>query len=492
MENQEFSLSQLSDFPELKSPIAFAEYISIGRWKSAPHFELINSKLLQILDGGTNKMIVNLPPRHGKSELISFYFLVWYSFIYPYNNLIFVSYNQGIAKYFGNKVINLIEEKGSKYGVILNKRSKSSKEFVIDKYGGTYSFTGIGGTLTGKGANLIVIDDPIKNNQDAFSKTKRENLWDWYQSTLFTRLEPNSKLLLVMTRWHQDDICGRLLEKMEKQPQSWDLLKLPILAKENDLLNRKSGQLLWEGRFELSEILERKETLGDFWFSALYQQEPNISNGEIFKKQYFRYFEIEFIEEKKYLILNKSSINQRVIKLDDCKIFVTMDLAISTKTKADWTVLLVFAVTKDNDIMILDIIREKVEPIEHINLIQQCYNKYKPILIGIEKVQYQTSLIKEGLKIGLPIMELIPNGEKWVRALPMGARMQSEKVYFLNTAKWLASFEDELMSFPNGNHDDQVDAFSYISQIIDPSRQLFENRISKVRKQKISDINGFG
>ncbi len=492
MENQEFSLSQLSDFPELKSPIAFAEYISNGRWKSAPHFELINSKLLQILDGGTNKMIVNLPPRHGKSELISFYFLVWYSFIYPYNNLIFVSYNQGIAKYFGNKVINLIEEKGSKYGVILNKRSKSSKEFVIDKYGGTYSFTGIGGTLTGKGANLIVIDDPIKNNQDAFSKTKRENLWDWYQSTLFTRLEPNSKLLLVMTRWHQDDICGRLLEKMEKQPQNWDLLKLPILAKENDLLNRKSGQLLWEGRFELSEILERKETLGDFWFSALYQQEPNISNGEIFKKQYFRYFEIEFIEEKKYLILNKTSINQRVIKLDDCKIFVTMDLAISTKTKADWTVLLVFAVTKDNDIMILDIIREKVEPIEHINLIQQCYNKYKPILIGIEKVQYQTSLIKEGLKIGLPIMELIPNGEKWVRALPMGARMQSEKVYFLNTAKWLASFEDELMSFPNGNHDDQVDAFSYISQIIDPSRQLFENRISKVRKQKISDINGFG
>jgi len=492
MENQEFSLSQLSDFPELKSPIVFAEYISNGKWKSAPHFELINSKLLQILDGGTNKMIVNLPPRHGKSELISFYFLVWYSFIYPYNNLIFVSYNQGIAKYFGNKVINLIEEKGSKYGVILNKRSKSGKEFVIDKYGGTYSFTGIGGTLTGKGANLIVIDDPIKNNQDAFSKTKRENLWDWYQSTLFTRLEPNSKLLLVMTRWHQDDICGRLLEKMEKQPQSWDLLKLPILAKENDLLNRKSGQLLWEGRFELSEILERKETLGDFWFSALYQQEPNISNGEIFKKQYFRYFEIEFIEEKKYLILNKSSINQRVIKLDDCKIFVTMDLAISTKTKADWTVLLVFAVTKDNDIMILDIIREKVEPIEHINLIQQCYNKYKPILIGIEKVQYQTSLIKEGLKIGLPIMELIPNGEKWVRALPMGARMQSEKVYFLNTAKWLASFEDELMSFPNGNHDDQVDAFSYISQIIDPSRQLFENRISKVRKQKISDINGFG
>jgi len=492
MENQEFSLSQLSDFPELKSPIVFAEYISNGKWKSAPHFELINSKLLQILDGGTNKMIVNLPPRHGKSELISFYFLVWYSFIYPYNNLIFVSYNQGIAKYFGNKVINLIEEKGSKYGVILNKRSKSGKEFVIDKYGGTYSFTGIGGTLTGKGANLIVIDDPIKNNQDAFSKTKRENLWDWYQSTLFTRLEPNSKLLLVMTRWHQDDICGRLLEKMEKQPQNWDLLKLPILAKENDLLNRKSGQLLWEGRFELSEILERKETLGDFWFSALYQQEPNISNGEIFKKQYFRYFEIEFIEEKKYLILNKSSINQRVIKLDDCKIFVTMDLAISTKTKADWTVLLVFAVTKDNDIMILDIIREKVEPIEHINLIQQCYNKYKPILIGIEKVQYQTSLIKEGLKIGLPIMELIPNGEKWVRALPMGARMQSEKVYFLNTAKWLASFEDELMSFPNGNHDDQVDAFSYISQIIDPSRQLFENRISKVRKQKISDINGFG
>lgn len=294
-----------------------------------------------------------------------------------------------------------------------------------------------------------------------------------------------------MTRWHQDDICGRILEKNNKKLHKWELLKLPILAEENDLLNRKVGELLWKGRFELSEILERKETLGDFWFSALYQQEPKLSNGEIFKKQYFRYYEMEFIEDKKYLILNKSTINQKVIALNDCKIFVTVDLAISTKTKADWTVLLVFGVTKDNDIMVIDVIREKVEPIEHINLIQQCFNKYKPILIGIEKVQYQTSLIKEGLKIGLPIIELIPNGEKWVRALPMAARMQSEKVYFLNDAHWLSSFEDELMSFPTGNHDDQVDAFSYISQIIDPSRQNIENRISKVRKQKVNDLSGF-
>ena len=176
------------DKPELTSPKTFAEFISDGRWKSAPHLDYINDKLIEISNKQINKLIVNMPPRHGKSEFISCYYLLWYAMKYPNHNVIFVSYNSSIATLFGKKLIGLIERHGENYGIHISKRSKSSKEFTlvingefqgenqVNSLGGTYSFTGIGGSLTGKGAQLIIIDDPIKNNTDAFSSNKRNGI----------------------------------------------------------------------------------------------------------------------------------------------------------------------------------------------------------------------------------------------------------------------------------------------------------------------------
>lgn len=530
MSNSSYNLSQSSNYnndnsklsvSELSSPKIFAEFISDGSWKPAPHLDYINDKLLQISNREISKLTVNLPPRHGKSEFISTYYLLWYAMTYPSHNVIFVSYNNSIASFFGKKLIGLIERYGEKYGIKVSKRSKSSKEFTLEiqnqnqkselKIGGTYSFTGIGGSLTGKGAQLIIIDDPIKNNTDAFSSKKRNGIWEWYQSTLFTRLEPNSVIIVVMTRWHKDDICGKLFALSDKflssmrdervihskyfeevesndekplchppsQPQSqpidlplinshkmiWNRVVLPAIAEENDEIGREIGNVLWQERYDINDMLEIKETLGEYWFSAMYQQSPILANGEIFKKEDFRYF----TEINGVFVTNMNLINQEKFSCNHFTYYITVDLAMSKSSKADYTVLLVFAVSPENKIFIVEIFREKVSPTQHLDLVKSYFDKYKPNLIGIEKVQYQTALIEEAMKHGLPIKELIPRGEKWVRALPIAARMKSGSVYFKTNTDWLDEFESELINFPSGDHDDQADALSYITQLIELS-----------------------
>ena len=515
------------DKPELTSPKTFAEFISDGRWKSAPHLDYINDKLIEISNKQINKLIVNMPPRHGKSEFISCYYLLWYAMKYPNHNVIFVSYNSSIATLFGKKLIGLIERHGENYGIHISKRSKSSKEFTlvingefqgenqVNSLGGTYSFTGIGGSLTGKGAQLIIIDDPIKNNTDAFSSNKRNGIWEWYQSTLFTRLEPNSAIIVVMTRWHQDDICGKLFAlsdkflssikdetlihskyfeevngdeslKIKKQTNPnkmiWDKVILPAIAEENDEIGREKGNVLWDERYDINDLLEIKETLGEYWFSAMYQQNPILANGEIFKKEDFRYF----TDINGIFYTNMGLINNEKVHNNNCTYYITIDLAMSTNTKADYTVMLVFAVSPENKIFIIEIFREKVSPTKHLDLIKNYFEKYKPNLIGIEKVQYQTALIEEALQHGLPIEELIPRGEKWIRALPIAARMKSGNIYFKSNADWLDEFESELINFPSGDHDDQADAFSYITQIIELS--VSQGKLSSAgKKNSISE-----
>lgn len=537
--------------PLNKSPIELAEEVSYGRWKNAPHLNYLSEKLLNILNNNSsnfknststnehNKLIINMPPRHGKSEFTSLYFLFWYAVNFPQNNVIFVSYNNSIASFFGKKLINLIESEGKKYGLNINKRSKSAKEFMLEYNqketkeilrGGTFSFTGIGGTLTGKGAQLIVIDDPIKNSFDAFNSNKRNQIWEWYQSTLFTRLEPNSSIIIVMTRWHKDDLCGKILDLAEKfqlqhnekidklnsdmvatikninnnnnnrtydksnnksnydsnndsitnkieenikylnkfselktelNRTQWQLILLPAIAEQNDPLGRVTGQPLWEERFDLSELEEIKNTLGDFWFSAMYQQQPMNEFGAIFDKQYFRYY----IDDGSHFIINHGDAGRQKLNKTFATYYITLDLGISTKSSADYTVLLVFA-ELEGYIFIVDIFRERISPTKHIELIQEYTNIYNPAYVGIESVQYQTSLINEAIIQGIPAKELIPRGKKEIRAIPITMRLKAEKVYFKENASWLADFERELLDFPSGEHDDQVDAFAYITQII--------------------------
>ncbi|MBI5325043.1 MAG: phage terminase large subunit [Ignavibacteriae bacterium] len=419
---------------------------------------------------------MNMPPRHGKSELISKYFPAWYLGCHPNHNVILVSYSSSFAVSWGRKVKSLINEFGENYfGIKINPEETSSASFglvpsypFINAYG-TMNSVGAGGPITGKGADLLIIDDPIKNDEEAHSKTIRDNIWDWFNSTALTRLEPDGIIIIIMTRWHQDDLCGRLLKQMETEKykpnagfDDWTILNLPAISGENDMLGREPGEPLWEKRFPLKKLESIKNSIGSYWFSALYQQNPSPEGSGIFKRTNFRYFSTDGTT----CILKKGEGDQKIISESECRCYATIDLAVSDKETADYTVSIIFKVTKDNDILIYDIIRERFSGVDHPALVEQIFNRWNPLTLGIEGTQYQISLVQMMLRKGYPITSLSSKGDKTTRAMPMATKLENHLVYFRLNASWLLDFEDELIQFPNGTHDDQVDAFAYISEIV--------------------------
>jgi len=444
-------------------PSELAIELSKGKWQPAPHLLFLEDKILATINCPSCNLIVNLPPRHGKSEYISKYFPLWFLNQYPDKRVILVSYQKSISASWSRKIRDLIENNGNLLNIALSKTHKKANSFDLDKYEGGLFATGIGGALTGLGADLIIIDDPVKNDEQANSLTYRDKTWDWFNSTALTRLEPGGHTIVVMTRWHDDDLTGRILSQYNNDElKSWNCTVLPALALQNDPLCRQFGEPLWKERFPVNELQKIRKRMGEYWFSALYQQEPLPSGSTIFKRVNFKYFvnhnnNLEYID-------NENSIKS--ISKADLTIMATCDLAISARETADYTVIIIFGKSLENKIFILDIIREHFETINHLPLLRSIFQKYRPKLIGIESVQYQKSLIQQAIKSGLPIKSLRPDKDKVSRALTIAAQMENGLVFFQKDADYLAEFEKELLNFPKSRYDDQVDAFSYIPQMI--------------------------
>lgn len=484
----------------LYTPSTIGKIVNKEKWKEPQHIKLLDELLVKISQRKLWRLIVNLPHRHGKSELISKLFPFWYIGNYPDQTIIIVTYQNNLAREWGRRIRELIANFGKLlFSIHLDPNDHSASSIRVLPQGGKIFCVGAGGLLTGLGANVIIIDDPIKNQKEALSLRQRDSLWEWFKATLFTRLEPDGVLVIVMTRWHNDDLVGRILhsnkfveldinnlnETHTEEAQSiWFLLKIPIIAKENDPLGRKLGEPLWESRFDLNNIMEQKKILGNFWFSALYQQEPIFATGKLFYREKFRYFTMEasnIVVEKVF----DREIKRRYYSINDCSIFATVDLAIKEKEQTDYTVGIVFALNTLREIFILEVVREKFNSTQHIDFLLQIYSRWKPILIGIESVQYQFSLIQIARRKGLPVKELRADRDKVARALTISALIDSETVFFLKNSTWLDEFEKELLQFPNGNHDDQVDAFAYIPQMIEPI--TFSRVFGLNRKQKIEE-----
>lgn len=457
----------LKIIPKL-TPSLFAHFVSKGKWKFPKHIRLMEKVLFSALRSEEKLIIVTMPPRHGKSEFISKYFPLWYLLNFPEKRVIIASYQASLAEVWSRRIRDLVVEFGGLFGAKLNPSNRKAGSFEFLNHSGGLLAVGVGGALTGKGADLLIIDDPVKNDSEANSSVQREKIWDWFNATALTRLEPEGICIVVMTRWHEDDLVGRLINQYSSSQHiassgnHLKLINLPAFAEEGDLLAREVGEPLWAERFSGQELTKIKESLGSYWFSSLYQQNPVPAGNSIFKRADFRYFE----EFGTYYNLILSPLQSKKVLKKDISIFVTSDMALSLKETADFTVLLVFAKLKSGEILVLDVIRERFESTEHLKLFSSINAKYKPVMIGIENVQFQQSLIQQAVKTGLPIKSLKADKDKISRALPIAALMENGMVYFRQKADYLEEFEKELLQFPKSKHDDQVDAFGYISQII--------------------------
>ena len=325
------------------SPGLLATVVSKGKWAAASHLRFVDNILqASCRTGLPDRIIINMPPRHGKSELISKYFPFWHMLNYPDKRILLCSYSASFAQSWGRKVRDLINIHGGAFDIEINKSSKAAGDFSIAGYSGGMSCAGAGGPITGKGADLLIIDDPVKNDAEAHSPVYRGKMWEWFRATAMTRLEPGGVVVIIMTRWHEDDLCGRIflseevtakIEELEKG--KWLSIVIPALAEENDILGRKQGEALWRDRFSEKKLEDIRRSIGEYWFSSLYMQKPSPAGGGIFKKADFRYF----TENDTHYLLKDGHFSQ--IKKKSCRVYAVMDLAAGASEISDFTVILV-------------------------------------------------------------------------------------------------------------------------------------------------------
>ena len=443
----------------------FIEYDGRGAWQPAKHLELLCEKLEAVERGELLRLMVFMPPRHGKSEVVSKKFPAWFLGRNPDKEIIISSYSADLAYDFSRIARNTFREWGPKlWGLELADDSGAVGRWGIKGHRGGLVAAGVGGPITGRGAHVAIIDDPFKNYEEAASETIRAKVSNWYKSTLRTRLAPRGAIVLVMTRWHEKDLAGELITAMEEGGEYWEIIDLPALAKENDIFGRQPNEPLWPERYPLSELQATKTALGSYLWSALYQQKPAPAAGNKFKRAWFRYFDI--VDDQVVLYTPGEGEGVKKFQLNQCWCFQTCDPAASTKTSADYFVLGTWLVTPHKDLLLRDIIRMRLEGPDQPKLFEQGYQRWRPKLQGVETKSMGITLFQDLRRKGLPVIDLKAETDKETRALPVMARMEAGTVYFLKNAPWLGNYEDELLMFPNGEHDDQVDVTSYAGIII--------------------------
>lgn len=392
-----------------------------------------------------------VPPRHGKSEEASINLPAFTLGKYPEKEIITASYSSELAQDFGYKTRNLVnsQEYQSLFSTRLREDSKSKSKWLT-REGGGYTAVGVGGAITGKGADFLIIDDPFKNREEAESKVIRNKVWSWYTSTAYTRLEKNGAIILIMTRWHKDDLAGRLKKAEEEGGEKWTVVKFPAIAIEDEK-HRKQGEPVWEEKYDIKALENIKRTIGGYDWQALYQQTPIASETQEFKEEYLKYRTIEEVEAL--------STNA----------YLTIDTAISEKASADFTGYCINFVDKENK-WNLKAWQAKESPSELIDNLFNLTEQYKLIKIGIEKTIYLQAIkpfLDEEMRKRnkfLKIIELHHNQTaKETRIRGLLPRYESKSIYHIKGH--VTELEDEQLSFPKGIHDDVLDATAYQSQL---------------------------
>lgn len=427
------------------------------------HIVAMDTALLDLSDRKMEGLLVSMPPRHGKSMLCSQYFPAWYLFHHPDHRLMFMSHNANFSKTWGTKARDAFSAVAPWRGLRLRTDTYASDHWAIADHEGGMDTTGVGGSITGRGANCFIADDMIKNSKEANSKTFQRNAWELWISSVETRSEPGCVFLVVGTRWHEDDVIGRLERQiLSGDRPNWRIMRFPAIAEEDDPLGRPVGAALWPERFSIEWLLDRKRRqdhdearLGAYWWDAVYQQRPTPREGGIMKRQWFRYY----AHDDEYLRTDDG----HAYKKSDCWKFIVADLAVSTKTTADFFCLGLWFITPDMRLFLHDVVHERLEGPDQGPLIERMWREHNPAFVGIESVAYQLSLVQDLWRRGVPARAVNVDRDKVARAQLTATRLAAGLMYFRKGAPWLSDLEAEMMTFPNGRHDDFVDMVSMAS-----------------------------
>jgi predicted phage terminase large subunit-like protein len=394
------------------------------------HLVYIRQHLDQITAGTLKRLIITVPPRHGKSEMGTIRYPVFRLEQDRTQRIVIAAYSQTLANTFSRKARRFAQERMA----LATDRKAVDQWETVDGSGGLRA-VGVGGGITGLGANLICIDDPVKSREEAESQTYRDRCFDWFRDDLYTRLEPGGSIILTMTRWHEDDLAGRILGS-EDGP-NWTVINLPAIAEEDDALGRDVGEALCPARYDLEALQDRRRVMGEYGFNALFQQHPSPPTGGLFKRSWWQFYR----EAPKF---------ERVI--------ASWDLTFKDGPKNDFVVGLVIG-QRGADFYVIDCIRERMAITETLPAILNTVNRYKPVVTVVEDKANGPAAIAM-LKSKTSILAINPQGGKFSRASAISPLVEAGNVFLPERSRWGSAFVEEFAAFPNAAHDDQVDALS--------------------------------
>lgn len=428
-------------------------------YDAQPFHEAVADALERVEKGEIQQLIFCMPPRHGKTELATKHMAAWLAGKHPEWDIIVATYSDEKAWEFGGDTRAILQSPHHKqvfpeYGL---RRGSTAKDFLQSVRGGKLLFKGRGGALTGSGMHIGLADDLFKDDKEAASQAIRDQAWNWFVKVFMTRRMGPKLVILTMTRWHSDDIIGRLTDKTNDHwreiiAKRWKIIRFPAIAEDDDVLGRPKGQALWPERFDLDFLAEQR-AMGELGFEAMYQQNPTVADGVLFRRENMRYYRTAGEPGGGIVLLPKE------LRLYGCS-----DHAVKTGQRNDPSCLIKVGVDQYGNIYILDTLWGKIKTDAAV---ESLIDMGKDTLLWWAGRDHITQSIgpflhkrMEERREWVNIREVPAIGDKEQRAQPMAGLVGRQKLFFPRDAGWTERAIDELLAFPNGNHDDFVDALA--------------------------------
>jgi predicted phage terminase large subunit-like protein len=444
-------LQTLERLLSISSPGTFAMAVSEGRWKMALHLAYLDHAITQSIElaekGQRDGILVSMPPQHGKSELCSKYLPSWFLGVNPDKRVILCSYEADFAASWGRKARDLLEQHGDLFGVKVSKRSAAVNRWDLDGREGGMVTSGVGGPVTGRGAHLLIVDDPLKNDEEARSPKHREKQWQWWMSVAMTRLRPGALMVVIQTRWHKDDLTGRILDHAKTNGQRWLQVRLPALAEQGDPLGRAPGEALWPEVYSKDLHEKNKATRTTYYWRSMYQQDPQAEGGTEWPADWFGP-EIWFSEWP-------TEWQCRTVALDPSK---------GTESKfGDYSAFVMLVVGLDGTLYVdADLaLRNTSVIVEDALAIQRWFGANG---FGVETNQFQSLLADEMDRRAvetntlLPIFGINNYVNKLVRIRSLTQYFAKRRIRFKGGSRGAQLLVEQLRDFPLADHDDGPDA----------------------------------
>ena len=435
----------------------------------APHHVMLTAALDDVEKGDCDRLLVMMPPGSAKSTYGSVYFPEYFSGRNPQLSIIAASHTAELAERFGRRVRNGVDD--VQFQALFPQVTLAADSTAAGRWGtnhgGEYTAVGVGGSITGRRGDLIVVDDPVRSREDADSERVRDKTWDWWVNDLLTRLKPGGRIVVIMTRWHEDDLAGRLLER---EPQRWKVIKLPMVAGEGDPLGRDPGERLWKEWFT-DEMVRQAQSDPRSWIS-LYQQEPRPAEGAEFKRSWITRFNDAPKKLNKVILIDPAGDPQTA-------------KAGTKRKKSDRTVMWVVGLAADGNAFLIDGVIDRLTLTQRADKLFELHKKHKPMQVRYERYGMQADIphIKhemEQRQYRFKIFEVAGAVEKNARIRRLIPWFEGGRMWFPQQIKYTdvqghahdliqELIEVEYATFPVGRFDDGMDC---LARLDEPSMTL--------------------